>query len=90
MQAFLNRWMPIDVSAHGAQLDRLNTWVHWLMLVLFVGWGIYFIYVLTSSWLVLYYQRRTNRDGPNGLPTKIPRISEINMGHGGREQGLAA
>ena len=46
MQAFLNRWMPIDVSAHGAPLDRLNTWVHWLMLVLFVGWGIYFVYVL--------------------------------------------
>ncbi len=46
MQAFLNRWMPIDVSAHGAPLDRLNTWVHWLMLILFVGWGIYFVYVL--------------------------------------------
>ena len=46
MQSFLSRWMPIDASAHGAQLDEMNALVHWLMLVLFVGWAIYFIYVL--------------------------------------------
>ena len=46
MQAFLARWMPIDASAHGAELDAMNALVHWLMLVLFVGWGIYFAYVL--------------------------------------------
>jgi len=46
MQAFLARWMPIDASAHGAQLDALSAWVHWLMAALFVGWTIYFLYVL--------------------------------------------
>lgn len=46
MQAFLSRWMPVDASAHGAQLDALTAWVHWLMAILFVGWGLYFIYVL--------------------------------------------
>lgn len=46
MQALLNRWMPVDASAHGAELDALSVWVHWLMAVLFVGWGLYFMYVL--------------------------------------------
>ncbi len=46
MQSFLARWMPIDASSHGAPLDRMNAMVHWLMLVLFVGWGLYFLYVL--------------------------------------------
>lgn len=46
MQNFLNRWMPIDASAHGHEVDQLISLTHWLMAVLFVGWGIYFIYVL--------------------------------------------
>lgn len=46
MQSFLSRWMPVDASAHGAEIDSLIALVHWLMLVLFVGWSIYFVYVL--------------------------------------------
>jgi cytochrome c oxidase subunit 2 len=38
--------MPVDVSAHGSQLDSLTVWVHWLMAALFVGWSLYFVYVL--------------------------------------------
>ncbi|HEY5611518.1 MAG TPA: hypothetical protein VIL97_09940, partial [Thermoanaerobaculia bacterium] len=40
------RYMPIDASAHGPGLDRINALVHWLMLVLFVFWSAYFIFVL--------------------------------------------
>ncbi|MEZ5333518.1 MAG: cytochrome c oxidase subunit II [Thermoanaerobaculia bacterium] len=46
MLEFLRNWLPIDVSAHGPQLDRWTAIIHWLMLVLFVGWGIYFVIVL--------------------------------------------
>ncbi len=46
MTEFLQRWMPIDGSAHGAELDYMTGLVHWLMAVLFVGWGLYFVYVL--------------------------------------------
>ncbi len=46
MKDFLARWMPIDASTHGGELDALNALMHWLMLVLFVGWGLYFLYVL--------------------------------------------
>ena len=37
---------PIMSSSHGLEIDYMNGWVHWLMLILFVGWGIFFIYVL--------------------------------------------
>ena len=37
---------PLDASTHGAQLDYLTGLVHWLMLVLFVGWGLFFLYTL--------------------------------------------
>jgi cytochrome c oxidase subunit 2 len=38
--------LPLNASAHGAQLDYLTGIVHWLMLVLFVGWGAFFLYTL--------------------------------------------
>jgi cytochrome c oxidase subunit II len=38
--------LPPDASMHGPELDQLNAIVHWFMLVLFVGWGIFFLYCL--------------------------------------------
>ena len=46
MKEWLDNWMPPDYSAHGAELDRLNANVHWLMLILFVGWGLVFLFML--------------------------------------------
>ncbi len=46
MADLLARWLPVDGSAHGAELDYLTALMHWVMAVLFVGWSIYFIYVL--------------------------------------------
>lgn len=43
---FLAEWMPPDYSAHGLELDRLNNYVHWLMLILFIGWGLLFAFML--------------------------------------------
>jgi cytochrome c oxidase subunit 2 len=38
--------LPPDASAHGPEIDQLIVLVHWLMLVLFVGWGCFFVYTL--------------------------------------------
>jgi cytochrome c oxidase subunit 2 len=38
--------MPVQASAHAAEIDQMTILVHWLMLVLFVGWGAFFIFVL--------------------------------------------
>jgi cytochrome c oxidase subunit 2 len=38
--------LPVQASAQAAALDRITTLVHLLMAVLFVGWGVYFVFVL--------------------------------------------
>src|SRR5262245_50877414 len=38
--------MPVQASQHAAEIDQMTVLVHWLMLLLFVGWGAFFIYVL--------------------------------------------
>src|SRR5215470_1784814 len=38
--------LPVQASTHAGEIDHMISLVHWLMLVLFVGWGIYFVYVL--------------------------------------------
>lgn len=38
--------LPILASEHGKDVDKLIIYVHWLMLLLFVGWTAYFIYVM--------------------------------------------
>lgn len=42
----LSRWLPPQASAHAHEIDFVLTMVHWLMLVLLVGWGAYFVWAL--------------------------------------------
>jgi len=44
MEDLLN--LPVNISKHGPQMDNMLGLIHWLMLILFVGWGIFFIYTL--------------------------------------------
>src|SRR5207253_2934259 len=39
-------YMPIQASAHAAEIDQMTILVHWLIAVLFDGWGAFFIYVV--------------------------------------------
>src|SRR5882724_1509003 len=45
MQRFLDMF-PIQASTHAAEVDHMTILVHWLMLVLFIGWGSFFLFVL--------------------------------------------
>jgi cytochrome c oxidase subunit 2 len=38
--------LPVQASTHAAELDHMTVLVHWLMLVMFVGWGVFFVFVL--------------------------------------------
>lgn len=46
----LNPWnwmkLPVLASEHGRQVDTFILYIHWLMVVLFIGWMAYFIVVL--------------------------------------------
>lgn len=39
-------YMPLQASTHAAEIDQMTILVHWLMLVMFVGWGAFFLFVL--------------------------------------------
>ncbi|MBT3300650.1 MAG: hypothetical protein HN657_04155 [Candidatus Marinimicrobia bacterium] len=38
--------LPINASVHGGAVDEVMSLFHWLMLFLFVGWGLFFLYTL--------------------------------------------
>lgn len=38
--------LPELASVHGADVDKFIIYVHYLMIVLFIGWGAYFLYAL--------------------------------------------
>ena len=44
----MTEWLglPALATTHGGQIDSLIGWTHIFMLVLFVGWGVFFSYVL--------------------------------------------
>lgn len=46
MLSFLQNWLPVNGAEHGPQIDQMIGLIHWLMLGLFVGWSLYFVYVL--------------------------------------------
>ena len=46
MLSFLG--LPVQASTHAPDIDHMLSLIHWLMLVLFVGWGAFFVYVLAK------------------------------------------
>lgn len=42
----MNKYLPGGASEHAAGLDGMLEHVHWMILVLFAGWAVYFVWVL--------------------------------------------
>ena len=38
--------LPVQASAHAGEIDQMIILIHYLMFILFIGWGIYFVWVL--------------------------------------------
>lgn len=38
--------MPLLATEHGKSVDNLLAYVHWLMIILFIGWSAYFLYAV--------------------------------------------
>ena len=48
VENIMTEWLglPPLASAHGGQIDNMIGWIHVFMLILFVGWGGFFLYCL--------------------------------------------
>ena len=64
--------LPELASTNGQAVDNLMVYVHWLMLVLFIGWIIYFGYVLFR-----FSAARNKKASYEGSKSKVPSYVEL-------------
>ena len=62
---------PLDASLFGYKTDVLNGWVHLLMLILFVFWGIFLIYIL-----IVFASRNNPKASYAGMKGKFSKYTE--------------
>lgn len=74
MRELLERWMPVNAAAHGAEIDRLLVLMHWLMALLFVGWAIYFVVVL-----VKFRAGKSPQANYNGVKNHVSTYLEVGV-----------
>src|ERR671913_2461471 len=70
----MTEWLglPRLAATHGAQIDSLIGWIHVFMLVLFVGWGGFFVYTL-----VRFRKSRNPVANYTGVTSPVSKYSEI-------------
>jgi cytochrome c oxidase subunit 2 len=64
--------LPELASSNGQAVDNLMVYVHWLMLALFIGWIIYFGYVLWR-----FQAARQQKASHEGSKSKVPSYVEL-------------
>jgi len=67
-------YLPTDASKDGYRADQLIDVVHWFMIALFVGWGIFFTYCL-----VKFRARPGHRANPEHIKAKPSKYLEIGV-----------
>jgi cytochrome c oxidase subunit II len=66
--------LPVAASQHAGDVDHLIVIVHWLMAVLFVGWGAFFLFVLFR-----FRKGASPRADYHGAKGKISKMLEIGI-----------
>jgi heme/copper-type cytochrome/quinol oxidase subunit 2 len=63
--------LPAAASTHAGEIDQMIVLVHWLMAVLFVGWGVFFLFVLVK------FRRGARKADYTGAKGKVAKSTEI-------------
>lgn len=72
MEELLN--LPRNISTHGHEIDNMLGLVHLLMFILFVGWGVFFIYTL------IHFRKSKNPvANPVGVTSKLSQYVEVSV-----------
>ena len=74
MENQIGWWLPVNISAHGAGIDQLINVVHVFMLVLFIGWGAFFVFCL-----VRFRSRSGHKAETQVKHFKVPMYLEIGI-----------
>jgi len=70
----MDLFFPEAASAHAPQIDQVVDLVHWLMLVLFIGWGAFLTYTLFR-----FRQSRNPKADYNGAKSKMSTWAEVGV-----------
>lgn len=66
--------LPSVGSSHGLEMDYMNGWVHWLMLILFIGWGAFFIFT------VIKFRAKANPNADyEGVKSNFSKYTEVGI-----------
>ena len=66
--------LPVNASSHGYVIDMMLGWVHWVMLILFAGWGLYLIIT------VIKFNSKVNPKADyNGVQSHYSQYAEIGI-----------
>jgi cytochrome c oxidase subunit 2 len=70
------KWLPLppDFSTHGYQVDELIKIIHVIMIIMFVAWGIFFVYCL-----IRFRQRPGHQAEYQPIKAKIAKFAEIGV-----------
>jgi cytochrome c oxidase subunit 2 len=70
----MTEWLglPALAATHGGQIDNLIGWIHVFMLILFVGWGGFFVYTL-----IRFRKSRNPVANYTGVTSSASKYSEI-------------
>jgi len=66
--------LPVGSSAHSGLIDSMIGWVHWLMILLFIGWGIYLIIAVTK-----FRSKSNPKADYNGVQSHVSQYAEIGV-----------
>jgi cytochrome c oxidase subunit 2 len=66
--------LPSVGSSHGLEIDYMNGWVHWLMLVLFVGWGAFFIFTV-----IKFREKSHPKANYDGVKSSFSKYTEVGI-----------
>ncbi len=67
-------WLPPMLSEHGDKIDRIIDVLHVFMGILFVGWGIFFVYCLVN-----FRQRAGHAANYNLVKAKVTKYAEVGV-----------
>ena len=76
MIEFLNNYLglPFAASDHALKLDYMNSWVHWLMLILFIGWGAFFIFTV-----IKFRAKANSKASYDGVKSNFSKYAEVGI-----------
>jgi cytochrome c oxidase subunit 2 len=66
--------LPIDASVQGPPIDNMIAMIHWLMLILFVGWISYFVFTL-----IRFRQSKHPKADYRGVRTHLSSYVEVGV-----------